>query len=226
MKNHISIIFGGSLLALSTIANAGGEDIYPEGFVEDCSVAYATSTYPSKRFILLDQTERKIQQDAPKYNPVCDCLSTLFFERSHSDIVYDYVNTINAVQGKAVDSKLMIQVQKDKKACTAFVERTKNETPMDKKIREAGLESEVYELAQLFLADATSSKVFDRMQGKFDTLPKCYAQHIYTYKSEEMRLEISSRVARNIRNGEPLKNGGADPDVEREVTKLDKACWK
>lgn len=224
------ILFGAlALLAVSTTAFAGGEDIYPGGFIEDCSYSLVEAD-PMAKIWTLTGNDLDKQKASKEYTAKCTCLSDKFFATSFNDVAYayevqmlmlQYHNRVNA------PARLKLQFVRNADQCEAVSQKAK----VDESIKKFDSEKKASgnPLKDSFMADIRGSLGKD-LNGpnlrKADHISACVADRVTTFNKANPDLAelMTQRMHQNLKNGEPINVQG-NKTVEMYIIQTYDNCW-
>ena len=223
----------GALICISANAFAGGEDIYPDAFIEDCEFVSVDANLNTKilEFSGIDVDKAKAGKN---YSAMCSCLADKFFSRSFSDLpeAYKvYINTVEFNGRNYRDGLVRVKALQDINSCSlsADKERVKKGIERFDAEQKSVLKAD---LQDLFMRDIRSSLGKGENEGylrKADYLSKCYSDKVDAYRVSNPSLVpgIIPRVRQNLQAGTfvnvPVTE--ANRDVENAVLRIEDNCW-
>ena len=234
MKSKIGLIAAGiGISFLASTAYAGGEDIYPAGFIEDCEYASVDADFSAK---LLEFTGNEVdkQKAGKAFSAMCGCLADKFFSRSYEDVPYAYEVYITAVQYNGhinAPVRLKNLAGRDINQCNIEA----NKSRVNKGIEKFDKEQKALpknDLRAEFMSDIRSSLGKGANEGylrKADYLSKCFVEKVDEYRAKRPELVpgIIPRLRQNLKAGTfvNVPVTAENRQVEIAVLRIDDNCW-
>lgn len=235
MKTRLGLV-AAITIGLSIFASysfAGGEDIYPGGFVEDCEYSSVEGDFTAR---LLDFTGNDVdkQKAGKEFSAMCNCLSDKFFSREFSDVPYAYETYISYIQYNGhinAQARVKNMAGRDINQCKMEASKARIDKGVKKfddsrkGVPKVGLRAE-------FMNDIRSSLGSNVNEGylrKADYLANCFADRVDEYRKTNPELvpTIIARLHQNLKAGTYVKVKVDDNNrpAELAVLGIDGMCW-
>lgn len=235
MKTKFGVV-AAITIGLSVFASysfAGGEDIYPGGFVEDCEYSSVEGDFSAR---LLDFTGNQVdkQKAGKEFSVMCNCLSDKFFSREFSDVPYAYETYISYIQYNGhinAQARVKNMAGRDINQCKIEASKARAAEGI-KKFDSEQKSAPKGDLKSEFMADIRKSLGANVNEGylrKADYLAKCFADRVGEYKKTNPELvpRIVERIHQNLRAGTfvQVKVNDDTRMAELAVLNIDGQCW-
>lgn len=232
MKKYL---LAAALSLASTCAFAGGADIYPEGFIQDCSYASVDASFNSKflEFAGIDVDKEKASKE---YTEMCSCLSKRFFsnadiKRNDPALAYEVYITMVQYNGRVnAPGRLRSLASRDISACKIEASKAKVDAGVKKFDKEHGKPRD--DLQGRFMSDIRGQMGAKANEGylrKADYLSKCMAGKVdeYTASEPDLKERVIERVRQNLKAGEFVNVPTNDNNMKVELIVLNvyDNCW-
>jgi hypothetical protein len=237
MKTKIGVAVAGiGLSFMASFAYAGGEDIYPGAFVEDCSIQFFNGNNQ-------DQLQKNIMEfsgldvdiiDASKsYRPVCECISEKFFTlKEQGPEAYEIFMRVigNDMHNSRILLEDKLYVQKIIQSCKTSTVKDANKAAAAKYNKSQGNPS-THSPKASFMASfsvVAPNGANEHYLRKADGIAVCLSKMVDDFSKEhpELRENLVGRINENIRSKDGFVNrhGSNDPQVEAVIMITDR-CW-